>query len=1057
MKTNRLNLIGLALGSVVTALLAHAVVAAAAVVAPVSGAARLSASAAGGSFAPVMSADGRFVAFVSGANNLATNDDRTPYLDVFVRDRAAGTTLLVSVSTNGTGGGNADASFPMISAGGRFVAFASAASNLVPGDTNNASDVFVRDLVAGTTTLASVDLTGRSPPSPNPTQSSPLSAHPLLSADGRRVFFESLATNLVAQADTNRQTDVFARDLLAGTTVLVSVATEGTRAANGKSELAAITPDGRYAAFTSTATDLAPHLANAAAEVYVRDLQSGTTICANTNTTHGFPFVVTGASFFNPALSDDGRFITFAGRDGSNSVVWTLCHDLTTGITTPLASNSPAAASPALSADGRFVAFEDFTNVYVWDRLAGSNALVSLDLAGTGPANGSSRAPVISTDGSLVAFVSSATNLTTNAMSGATQIFLRNLTAGITRLVTVNLSGRGTAEDHGAAGPALSADGRALAFESASQDLATDDLNAATDVFVRDLAAATTELVSARHAALPAFSSYARSGTTKRGVSGDGRSAGFLTTDRVLLTNDPNSGVTKLQGAFARDRATRLIAPLDVDSYKLYLLSPRAVMAELALSRQSRHAVFTARSPLGISQSYYSLVCWVELPAGTNFVLNTNSGGGYVRAPATSADGRAVVFNVYSSFLPQVILHDVPAQTNQVVSARYLDSVTGNGPSTNAAFTPDDRWVIFTSWATDLLPIALVGNLPRLYARDLWSNVTSLVSIGTDGNRNWAALPDPALAEDSLHVAFVVTNVAPAPVIAVHHLGSRTTAVVCTNCASPSVSGNGRLVAFETPADAGTTNIVALDRQTGATNLISVNQTGSGGGNGSSTSPLLSSDGRFVVFVSKASDLVANDTNNASDIFVRDRLAGATLLASMNRHGTGPGNGPSTRPVLAADGRTVVFHSFASDLIAGDYNDTRDVFVLQLGGGDADGDGLDDDWELAYFNSLGRDGSADFDQDGATDRQEFFAGTDPTNDGSFLRVLTVSAPGGGSVTILWAAVPGRTYRVQFRDDVATGAWADLPGTVTATGTMGAKTDSTAPPAARRFYRVALAE
>src|SRR5207244_9334622 len=126
------------------------------------------------------------------------------------------------------------------------------------------------------------------------------------------------------------------------------------------------------------------------------------------------------------------------------------------------------------------------------------------------------------------------------------------------------------------------------------------------------------------------------------------------------------------------------------------------------------------------------------------------------------------------------------------------------------------------------------------------------------------------------------------------------------------------------------------------------------------------------------------------------------------------------------------FQSFASDLIAGDFNERRDIFVLHLGGTDSDGDGLDDDWEMTYFGDLSRDGRGDFDRDGQTDREEFLAGTNPTNDASLLRVLTLMGLNGGSARLLWSAVPGRTYRVQFKDSVSDPQWTDLSGDITAT-------------------------
>ena len=156
---------------------------------------------------------------------------------------------------------------------------------------------------------------------------------------------------------------------------------------------------------------------------------------------------------------------------------------------------------------------------------------------------------------------------------------------------------------------------------------------------------------------------------------------------------------------------------------------------------------------------------------------------------------------------------------------------------------------------------------------------------------------------------------------------------------------------------------------------------------------------------------------------------------------------------MSKDGRTVVFQSFAGDLVPGDYTGFRDVFVARLGGIDSDGDGMDDDWEVTYFGNLSRDGTGDFDHDGQTDLQEFLAGTDPTNAGSALSVISITAINSGIVTILWHSVPGRTYRVQYKDDLDASPWNDLSGAVTATGSTASKQDNT--PASHRFYRAVL--
>src|SRR5688572_15870911 len=182
---------------------------------------RLSRSGMGNSFNPSFSADGRFIVFVSQAKNLASNGIASPYLDVFRRDLNSNNTVLVSVNPGGLDGGNEDSNYPTISSNGQFVAFESEASNLTGDDTNSFSDVFVRDLMAGTTTLVSVDANGLR-------SGTRTSRSPVISANGRRVVFESLASNLVTNDFNGGGLDTFVRDLFAGTTTLVSMNSAGT-------------------------------------------------------------------------------------------------------------------------------------------------------------------------------------------------------------------------------------------------------------------------------------------------------------------------------------------------------------------------------------------------------------------------------------------------------------------------------------------------------------------------------------------------------------------------------------------------------------------------------------------------------------------------------------------------------------------------------------------------------------------------------------------------------------------------------------------------------------
>jgi hypothetical protein len=246
----------------------------------------------GSSYAPSMSADGRYVAFHSLASSLVSMDTNLSS-DVFVRDRQSGTTQLVSVNSGGMQA-NGNSYYPSISADGRFVAFWSLASNLVPGDTNNLADVFVRDRQSGTTERVSVDSTG--------SQGNGGSYYPAISSDGRYVAFWSSASTLAA-GDTNGVADVFLRDRQGGSTERDSVNSAGAQG-NDDSYSPSISADGRDVAFYSVATNLVPGDTNGVGDVFVRDRLGGaafTSLCSP-----GLAGVITCACSNPPAAAGQG-------------------------------------------------------------------------------------------------------------------------------------------------------------------------------------------------------------------------------------------------------------------------------------------------------------------------------------------------------------------------------------------------------------------------------------------------------------------------------------------------------------------------------------------------------------------------------------------------------------------------------------------------------------------------------------------------------------------------------------------------------------------------------
>jgi Tol biopolymer transport system component len=220
------------------------------------------------SMGPVISADGRYVAFVSWATNLLASDTNN-YGDIFIKDRQTGSMVRGSVSSSGAEA-NGENYAPAISGAGRYVAFVSEASNLVPGDTNELPDIFVRDMVLGTTTRVSVAGDG--------TQANAENSNPAISSDGRVVAFESGASN-PDSTDTKGSNDIFVRDLVSSTIERVALSDSGSQG-NGDSQSPSISSDGRFVAFASAASNLvgSPADTNKMWDIFVRDRTSGTTV-----------------------------------------------------------------------------------------------------------------------------------------------------------------------------------------------------------------------------------------------------------------------------------------------------------------------------------------------------------------------------------------------------------------------------------------------------------------------------------------------------------------------------------------------------------------------------------------------------------------------------------------------------------------------------------------------------------------------------------------------------------------------------------------------------------
>lgn len=380
----------------------------------------------------VLSADGRYVAFNSAASNLVAGDTNGEY-DIFVFDRISGETERVSVGALGAQA-NGASSTPSISADGRYVAFASEATNLVAGDTNGFADVFVHDREDNTTVRVNTSTLG--------SQSNGTALWPSLDSTGLLVAFYSEASDLI-EGDTNGVADVFVKDILTGEPTRVSLGPEGAQS-DGDSYRPYISADGNRVAFDSGASNLVENDTNVASDVFVFDRNAGTTVRASVSTNGD-------ESYSNPptlgGISETGRYVVFT------------------------------CSSP-------FVLEDDSTgtDVYLRDLQLETTELVSQSIDGTtGP--GYSIACGISADARFVLYASIDTDQTQSQIPGGIlQLYVRDRDQGENFLVsrTIACSGLSSA----VLSYAISADGQSVAFATASNVVVDPDTNQVSDVFV---------------------------------------------------------------------------------------------------------------------------------------------------------------------------------------------------------------------------------------------------------------------------------------------------------------------------------------------------------------------------------------------------------------------------------------------------------------------------------------------------------------------------------------------------------------------------------------------
>ncbi|QEF96371.1 Serine-aspartate repeat-containing protein D precursor [Stieleria maiorica] len=371
--------------------------------------------------------DGAFIAF--STFNALLPEDTNAETDIYVLETATGQLELISVTSDEVVGDDRSV-HPAISADGRYVFFLSAGTNFVANDNNNARDVFVRDRQMGTTSLVSaVDPTLSTGGASGNGES--FAYRFGISSDGRYVTFQSRATDLVP-GDTNGRADLFLRDLQLGTTERLNLAPDGGQASGGDTYDGHLSADGRFVAFWSWADNLVPDDTNGVSDAFLLDRQTGITERVSTSSAGG----QSDDNAFDVSISDDGRYIVFHSR------AKTL--DDVTGSVGP--------------------------QVFLKDRTTGDLKVLGRNSSGVSP-DQATVTPLISGDGRWVVFNSWANNLVDNDSDSNSDAYLYEIETDTVTLLSQSVSGG--SGDGTSDWVRISNDGSTVTFNSAATDLTT--------------------------------------------------------------------------------------------------------------------------------------------------------------------------------------------------------------------------------------------------------------------------------------------------------------------------------------------------------------------------------------------------------------------------------------------------------------------------------------------------------------------------------------------------------------------------------------------------------
>jgi Tol biopolymer transport system component len=875
----------------------------------------------------------------------------------------------------------APATLPSMSADGRYVAFASNAPDLVPGqvDRNNAPDLFLRDRAAGITTL--ITHTSGSPAMTASYADARAFVEGRISADGRYVVFESAAVDLLPERIETGSRNVFLWDRATGATTLVShAAGRPAAAADGASSPVAISADGGDVVFASSADDLlegrtvssgADGRAETNLFLWRRSADTLTLLSAR----NGSPSKPANGSSWAAAISADGAFVAFLSEATDLIPGFTpaspggnvFLYDRSAGTVSPLTATGGALGAVFLSADGRWIAFtrvgSERKDAFLYDRSSGETRLVSHRGGSPGIGVGVGSWMAMSADGGAVAFTSAAPDLVAGQRdaNGREDLFVYDRESGETSLVTHVPGSPATAP----ADPgeielrSLSAAGRFLAYRAGLGQ-----------IFLYDRASGSAALASHSRDSL---TRAARGESSYPLVSEDGGTVLFQSPAPDLGDGavEPNG----YDGLFVYDRLSREVSPLAPPDPDLSSLTPDGASSMGDLSADGRLVAFVSEAE-GVTpgQVQWQRRGWNVFlrdreTGETRLISEPGVPGGHAQgvggvSPVLSADGGFVAFVTLpdSAGASGLILRQLTGTTEPVLvnhGPRNARRILGT--AREPAISADGRYVAYACRGCSREP----GDAVFLYDR--------VTGAGTLVSRGTGAAGSPRISADGRFVVFLGGK--PSKVF----LFDRTTGavtLVANDASGAGISAGGRWIFFWSADDRRTDlflydriagratrvghavpeddavsisadghwlvylgdggKVFLYDRVAGASSLVShASGSPATAANHPAESPRISADGRRIAFLSAATDLMSNQTGGEGIVrlVLQDRSSGARSLVGRVRAAGSPARPipgeVSCFPRLSADGRQIAFTTDAPDLLPGDHNGTWDVYLYE--------------------------------------------------------------------------------------------------------------------------------